>query len=68
MIGYISPLNTVTLRQVVKRILQSGKITHADEKFFLRAMVAEEPLTTEEIEQVSTVLDRLQMGLLKVEP
>ncbi len=68
MIGYISPLNTVTLRQVVKRILQSGKITHADEKFFLRAMVAEEPLTTEEIEQVHTVLDRLQMGLLKVEP
>jgi hypothetical protein len=68
MIGYISPLNTITLRQVVKRILHSGRITRADEKFFLRAMVAEDPLTTEEMAQISTVLDRLQMGLLKVDP
>lgn len=68
MIGYISPLNTITIRQVVKRILHSGRITRADEKFFLRAMVAEDPLTTEEMEQISTVLDRLQMGLLKVDP
>lgn len=68
MIGYISPLNTITIRQVVKRILHSGRITRADEKFFLRAMVAEDPLTTEEMAQISTVLDRLQMGLLKVDP
>lgn len=66
MIAYISPLNTITIAQVVKRILNSGKITWADEKFFLRAMVAEEPLTTEEMQQVSDVLNRLQMGLLKV--
>ncbi|MBF2026646.1 MAG: hypothetical protein IGS48_07755 [Oscillatoriales cyanobacterium C42_A2020_001] len=66
MIAYISPLNTITIAQVVKRILNSGKITLADEKFFLRAMVAEEPLTTEEMQQVSNVLNRLQMGLLKV--
>lgn len=68
MIGYIRPLNTITIRQVVKRILNSGRITRADEKFFLKAMVAEDPLTTEEMAQVSLVLDRLQMGLLKVEP
>lgn len=68
MIAYISPINTVTLRQVVRRILSSGKITRADEKFFLKAMVAEEPLTQDEMKQVSNVLDRLQMGLLKVEP
>jgi hypothetical protein len=68
MIAYIAPLNTVTVRQVVKRILSSGKITHADEKFFMKAMVAEEPLTRDEMKQVSDVLDRLRMGLLKVEP
>ncbi|MDX2229900.1 MAG: hypothetical protein NW220_09695 [Leptolyngbyaceae cyanobacterium bins.349] len=68
MIAYVSPLNTITVRQVVKRILKTGKITRADEKFFLKAMVAEEPLTTAEMKQVSNVLDRLQMGLLKVEP
>ncbi|MDX2239368.1 MAG: hypothetical protein NW224_01680 [Leptolyngbyaceae cyanobacterium bins.302] len=68
MIAYLSPINTITVRQVVQRILDSGKITHADEKFFLKAMVAEQPLTNEEMKQVSNVLDRLQMGLLKVEP
>jgi len=68
MIAYVSPLNTITVRQVVKRILNSGRITRADEKFFLRAMVAEESLTNEEMQQISMVLDRLQMGLLKVEP
>lgn len=66
MIAYISPLNTITIAQVVNRILNSGKITRADEKFFLRAMVAEEPLTAEEMQQVSNVLNRLQMGLLRV--
>jgi len=68
MIAYINPTNTITIRQVIKRILNTGRITHADEKFFLKAMVAEEPLTNEEMEQVSHILDRLQMGLLKVEP
>jgi hypothetical protein len=68
MIVYIAPLNTVTVRQVVKRILSSGKITRADEKFFMKAMVADEPLTQDEMKQVNDVLDRLQMGLVKVEP
>jgi len=68
MVAYVNPSNPTTLRQVVKRILDTGRITHLDEKFFLKAMVAEEPLTTEEMRQVNQVLDRLQMGLLKVEP
>ncbi|EKQ68194.1 hypothetical protein OsccyDRAFT_2716 [Leptolyngbyaceae cyanobacterium JSC-12] len=66
MIAYISPLNTITIAQVVKRILKSGKITRADETFFLRAMVAEDPLTTEEMQQVHDLFNRLRMGLLKV--
>jgi len=66
MIAYISPLNTNTIAQVIHRILNSGKITRADEQFFLRAMIAEDPLTKEEMKQVSDVLNRLQMGLLKV--
>lgn len=68
MIAYISPSSSISLHQVVKRILDTGKITQADERFFLKAMVAEEPLTNEEMKQVSNVLDRLQMGLLRVEP
>ncbi len=68
MIAYISPTNTITVRHVVNRILNTGKITHADEKFFLKAMVSDATLTNEEMKQVSDVLDRLQMGLLKVEP
>lgn len=66
MIGYASYLKTVTVSQVVKRILNSGKITRADEKFFMRALAAEEPLSREEMKQVSDVIDRFQMGLLKL--
>ena len=67
MIAYIAPLNALTVHQVVSRILNSGKITYADERFFMKAMVAEEPLTHEELQQVNNVFNRLQMGLLKVE-
>jgi hypothetical protein len=66
MITNISPLCSVPVGQVVNRILGSGRITRADEKFFLRAMVTETVLSDEEMMQISNVYDRLQMDLLKV--
>ena len=51
---------------VIDRILRSGKITRADEFYFFKAMVAEQPLNSEEQAQVRHVLARLQMGLLQV--
>lgn len=60
------PSRRLTIGQVIERIYRSGKITRHDEWHFLRAMVAEEPLSREEQTQVRDVFDRLQMGLLQV--
>lgn len=54
------------ISQVIDRVLTSGKITRADESVFLRAMVNDHPLNSEEMNQINHVFDRLQMGLLKV--
>lgn len=55
-----------TLMHVIDRIRKSGKITHADEWHFMRAMVTETTLSHEEQTQIRDVIDRLQMGLLRV--
>jgi hypothetical protein len=66
MFATISPQSQLTLSQVVNRILGTGTITRTDETVFLQAMVAETPLSAAEMEQVTEVYHRLQMGLLKV--
>ncbi|MBD2019508.1 hypothetical protein H6F43_04825 [Leptolyngbya sp. FACHB-36] len=55
-----------TIAHVINRVYQSGKITRADEHHFLLAMIAEDPLSTEEQSQVRDLIDRLKMGLLRV--
>ncbi len=62
----IAPFTAVSIGQVIKRILGTGKITHDDELFFHQAMRSETPLDDEEMDQVTKVYDRLQMGLIKV--
>lgn len=57
---------SLTIAQVIDRIVRSGRITRVDEAYFLRAMVADTPLSREEQNQVRNVFDRLRMGLLHV--
>lgn len=54
------------LKQSVSRILASGRITRADEKVFFKALVTETALSSEEMDLIHRVLDRMQMGLIKV--
>lgn len=61
-----APRAEITLSSVVQRVLASGRITRADEKFFYGAMVADMALNEVELQLVNRVLQRLQMGLLKV--
>lgn len=56
----------VPLKQIVSRILASGRITRADEKIFFKALVTETALSSEEMDLIHRVLDRMQMGLIKV--
>ncbi|UBF25526.1 hypothetical protein K9N68_28760 [Kovacikia minuta CCNUW1] len=67
----MKPINSgsrspVTIGQIINRIRSTGKITRADEKFFLRALVTETSLSDREMDMVSDVLNRMQMGLIRV--
>lgn len=55
-----------TVSQAADRVLNSGKITADDKTVFLRALGEEDPLTTEAMKKINNVMNRLQMGLLKV--
>jgi hypothetical protein len=56
----------IPLSRVIQRVLATGKITHADEKFFLRALATEQPLTMDELDLVCNILNRMDLGLVRV--
>lgn len=54
------------IRDVTNRIFATGKITREDERALHQVMVSDMYLDTEDMNQIRSVLDRLNMGLLKV--
>jgi hypothetical protein len=59
-------LSQSPVTQVTERIVASGKITRADETVLLQASGSETPLTPVELERIRQVMDRLEMGLIRV--
>ncbi len=55
-----------TIGHIASGILASGRITRADERFFLHATIAETPLSPNEMAMVVKIQNRLRMGLIKV--
>jgi transcriptional regulator CtsR len=53
-------------KKVIDRIFETRTITREDHNVLLRATVSEYPLTMEELTRVRRVIERLQMGLLRV--
>ena len=54
------------IRDVTNRIFATGKITREDERALHQVMVSNMYLDTGDVDQIKGVLDRLQMGLIKV--
>ncbi len=54
------------IRDVTGRIFATGKITREDERALHQVMVSDMYLDTGDVDQIRGVLDRLQMGLIKV--
>ncbi|NEQ95363.1 MAG: hypothetical protein F6K30_01295 [Cyanothece sp. SIO2G6] len=52
------------LQETTERIVDSGRITRADEDFLFHVATSDEVLSPEEIRAVQQVHDRLRMGLL----
>ncbi|HEY9699577.1 MAG TPA: hypothetical protein V6D10_20120 [Trichocoleus sp.] len=60
----VSPPLTPEL--VIQQILSSGKITSFERKWLLQATVSDTLLSSDEVDQIRHLVDRLQMGLIKV--
>ncbi|MDF0555113.1 hypothetical protein [Kamptonema sp. UHCC 0994] len=59
-------LNSASVEEVVKRIFINRKITRADQRRFMAAMMSKDALTVEEHEQIDRVFDGLRRGVLRV--
>ncbi len=57
----------IPFSQIAARIVASGRITRADENYLLHTNLSGSALTLEELDQVRNLIERLQMGLLRVE-
>ncbi len=58
--------SALSIAQIMKRVLDSGKITRDDETFFMWAMTSETTLSDEDITLLRGVMRRLELGLIKV--
>ncbi|WP_107667439.1 hypothetical protein [Cyanothece sp. BG0011] len=46
----------------IERVLEQGKLTAMDEKYFLDAMLCNQPITQEELIGITEIFNRLQSG------
>lgn len=58
--------NEASVKDVVERIFTSRKITRADQRRFMTALMSKDALTTEEHDQIDRVFDGLRRGILRV--
>jgi hypothetical protein len=59
-------LNEASVKDVVERIFASRRITRADQRRFMAALMSKDALTTEEHDQINRVFDGLRRGILRV--
>jgi hypothetical protein len=60
------PLSQLTSSQLFECILNSGRITRADQNALLKIFAWENPMSQEDQRRLKQVFHRLDMGLLQV--
>lgn len=58
--------SAISIRQIMKQVIASGKVTRKDEVGFLQALVTDVDLTAEDMTMLNDLIKRLDMGLIKV--
>lgn len=58
--------SAITIGTIMKRVIDSGKLTRSDERFFLQAMSASESLDSEDLQVLNNLMKRMDMGLIKM--
>ncbi len=61
-----APLSPDTLDQVIERIFTSHRITRADQRRFMSALLSQTCISLEDQMKINRVFDALQRGLLRV--
>lgn len=58
--------SAISMGQIMRQVISTGKITRADELVFLRALTADIALTREDMTTLNDLMKRMDMGLIKV--
>ncbi|EKQ71006.1 hypothetical protein OsccyDRAFT_1318 [Leptolyngbyaceae cyanobacterium JSC-12] len=58
--------SAIAMGQIMRRVIESGKITRADEVVFLQALSSEIDLTAEDMMTLKDLMKRMDMGLIKI--
>ncbi len=58
--------SAIAIGQIMRRVIASGKITRADEFVLLQEMASDVSLSTEDMALLRNVMQRMDMGLIKV--
>jgi hypothetical protein len=58
--------SAISMGQIMRQVIASGKITRADELVFLRALSSDVPLSAEDLTMLNDLMRRMDMGLIKV--
>ncbi|MGI0488193.1 hypothetical protein ACN4EK_22355 [Pantanalinema rosaneae CENA516] len=58
--------SAIALRQIMRQVIASGKITRADELVFFQALASDDSFTDEDMVLLRQVMKRMDMGIIKV--
>jgi hypothetical protein len=58
--------SAISLGQSMRQVIETGKITRADELTFLRALSSDTALSGEDMSMLADLMRRMDMGLIKI--
>lgn len=58
--------SAIAMGQIMRQVIESGKLTRADELIFLNALSTDISLTAEDMTVLNDLMRRMDMGLIKV--
>lgn len=58
--------SAIAIGTIMKRVIDSGKLTRSDERFFLQAMTFSESLDADDLKILNNLMKRMDMGLIKL--
>lgn len=58
--------SAISIGQIMRQVIATGKITRADELIFLRALSSDVSLSNEDLSMLNDLMRRMDMGIVKV--